>query len=138
MVRHPGQSRPAYKSHGHSQPRDGIHQEPRVGSATYSGLTFYGLIDTNPTVQPYGFNTVGVNGDRVGGVLPNGTGTVSITDVSTTLRQVTVTVTWRSVRKTRSVVISWELATLTEGSRLPGFRGSGLWYLTKRHSQELV
>ncbi len=82
------------------------------GSATYSGLTYYKLIDTNPGTQPYGFDTIGATGDRVGDILPSGTGAVSISDISNTMRQVTVTVTWRSVKRTRSVVISSELANL--------------------------
>ena len=82
------------------------------GNATYAGLAFYKLIDTNPGTPPYGFNTVGATSDRVGSILPSGTGTVYITDISTTMRQIIVTVTWQSVKCTRSVVISSELADL--------------------------
>ena len=82
------------------------------GNATYAGLSFYGLIDATPTASPFAFNNVGTATDRVGSILPGGTATVAISDVSGTVRRIVVTVTWRSVKQTRTAVVSSEIANL--------------------------
>ena len=82
------------------------------GEMTYNGLYFYGIISQNPTSQHYEFANIGSATDRVSAVLPSGKGFITIFDVSATVRQVTVTVTWTSRTGDRSVSASTKLAEL--------------------------
>ena len=82
------------------------------GNLSYTSLTWYDLIDSQPTQSPFSFADVGTSADRVSTVLPGGTGTVSITDLSSTVRKVTVTVSWISRTGNHSVSASTELANL--------------------------
>jgi hypothetical protein len=59
-----------------------------------------GTIDAEPTDSPYSFTSV----DSVAGQLTQGTGTVEIADMTSSLRQVAVTVSWQDKNSvTRSV-----------------------------------
>jgi hypothetical protein len=60
------------------------------GRLTYTELRDAGIIDASPTSSPYRFDTV----DTLSGIYPTAVGTLQVTDVSSTLRQVTVTITW--------------------------------------------
>jgi hypothetical protein len=82
------------------------------GNLTYTGLRYYGLIDQNPTAQPFSFSGVGSATERVSELLPSGTGAVTVADVSASLRQVTVTVSWESRTGARTVTASTRMAQL--------------------------
>jgi prepilin-type N-terminal cleavage/methylation domain-containing protein len=60
------------------------------GRLTYSELQTAGIIDASPTSSPYSFAGV----DSLASIYPSATGTLTVTDFSTTIRQVTVTLTW--------------------------------------------
>ncbi len=62
------------------------------GRLTYTELLSAGIIDAAPTTSPFNFATV----DGLNSIYPNATGTIDITNFSTSIRQVTVTVTWDS------------------------------------------
>lgn len=76
------------------------------------------VIDTSALTPPYSFTNIAADGSNtVASLLPSGTGTVMIEDVSATdpsavsllqtnLRRLTVTVSWDDRGKTRSVVVS--------------------------------
>ncbi len=79
----------------------------------YTSLLYYGLIDGSSTTSPYSFTNAGqVISDQVSNILKDGAGTVQITDVTDTIRQVTVTVSWSSHTGTRSVSATTQLASL--------------------------
>jgi len=82
------------------------------GNLTFTSLYYYGLIQSSPTISPFSFTNVGSTTDRVSALLPSGTGTVAVTDASTTMRLVTVTVSWESRTGTRTVTASTNLAKL--------------------------
>jgi len=82
------------------------------GNLTYSALYYYGLIESSPTSSPFSFTSAGSTTDRVSELLPSGTGTVAVTDASSTMRLVTVTVNWDSRTGTRTVSASTNLAKL--------------------------
>ena len=48
------------------------------------------IIDAAPTSSPYSFTTI----DTLSSIYPNATGTIAISDFSTNVKQVTVTLTW--------------------------------------------
>jgi prepilin-type N-terminal cleavage/methylation domain-containing protein len=48
------------------------------------------IIDAAPTGSPYSFTTV----DSLSSIYPGATGTIAISDYSTSIKQVTVTLTW--------------------------------------------
>jgi Tfp pilus assembly protein PilV len=60
------------------------------GRLTYSELQTAGIIDASPTSSPYSFTGV----DGLTSIYVNATGTLTITDFSATIKQVTVTLTW--------------------------------------------
>ena len=49
-----------------------------------------GIIDASPTTSPYSFTSV----DNLAEQLPNGTGTLTVTDVASDRRLVTITISW--------------------------------------------
>jgi len=68
------------------------------GRLTYTDLKDAGVIDASPNASPYRFEAK----DNLGAVLWSPVGTIAVTDVSTDLRQVTVTLTWlRSSQSTQ-------------------------------------
>jgi prepilin-type N-terminal cleavage/methylation domain-containing protein len=48
------------------------------------------IIDASPTSSPYSFTTI----DGLSAIYPNATGTIAVSDFSSTIKQVTVTLTW--------------------------------------------
>ncbi len=60
------------------------------GRLTYSELTAADIVDSNPTTSPYSFATV----DNLTGYYKAATGTISVSDFNTSIKQVTVTLTW--------------------------------------------
>lgn len=60
------------------------------GRLTYTELQAAGIIDATPTTSPYRFSTV----DTLTNIYPSATGTLQVADLSSTVRQVTVTITW--------------------------------------------
>jgi prepilin-type N-terminal cleavage/methylation domain-containing protein len=60
------------------------------GRLTYTELKDASIIDASPTVSPFRFDGV----DGLSTIYPAATGTITITDFSTTIRQVSVTLTW--------------------------------------------
>jgi len=72
---------------------------------TYTSLKGLGWISASPTSSPFSFTSVDQSsGDSVAALLPQGTGTISVADLSTDLRQVTVTVSWRDRRNVQQQV----------------------------------
>jgi prepilin-type N-terminal cleavage/methylation domain-containing protein len=63
------------------------------GRLTYTELQAAGIIDASPTTSPYRFDGVDQL-DGTGGVFPDATGTLTVTDFSSTVRQVTATIVW--------------------------------------------
>lgn len=60
------------------------------GRLTYTELKNASIIDSSPTTSPFRFNTV----DELSTLYTSAVGTITVTDFSTTIRQVTVTLTW--------------------------------------------
>jgi hypothetical protein len=60
------------------------------GRLTFAELSDAGIIDATPTASPYSFKTV----DNLNSYYRSATGTITVTDFSTTIRQVTVTLVW--------------------------------------------
>jgi prepilin-type N-terminal cleavage/methylation domain-containing protein len=60
------------------------------GRLTYSELHNAGIIDDSPTTSPFNFATV----DTLTSIYPACTGTIQVSDYSSVIRQVTVTLTW--------------------------------------------
>jgi len=60
------------------------------GRLTYTELQNAGIIDASPTTSPYRFTTV----DTLTAIYPAATGTLQVSDYSSDIRQVTVTMTW--------------------------------------------
>lgn len=60
------------------------------GRLTFTELKDAGIIDTTPTASPFRFDTV----DNLDSLYISSIGTITVTDFSTTIRQVTVTLTW--------------------------------------------
>lgn len=76
------------------------------GRLTYNDLKSAGIIDNSPNASPYRFEAK----DSLSSVLWDPIGTITVTDVSTDLRQVVVTLTWRRApqstqRSTHAVTI---------------------------------
>jgi hypothetical protein len=68
------------------------------GRLTYTDLKDAGIIDASPTASPFRFEAK----DSLSTLLWSPVGTIAVTDVSTDLRQVTVTLTWlRSSQSTQ-------------------------------------
>lgn len=66
------------------------------GRLTYQEMYDAGIIDSSPTTSPYRFTTR----DSLATILPTPTGTITVSDYTTTIRLVTVNVTWTgSARK---------------------------------------
>lgn len=80
---------------------------------TFTSLQFYGLTDTSTSSTVSTFTTCGAPSDRVSTILSHGTGTITITDVTATVRRVVVTVTWLSKFGNHSVSVSTEVGKLT-------------------------
>jgi type II secretory pathway pseudopilin PulG len=79
----------------------------------FASLQFYGLADASTSATTCTFTTCGTTWDRVSTILPQGTGTITITDVTTTVKKVVVTVTWLSRTGNRTVSVSTEIGRLT-------------------------
>ena len=60
------------------------------GRLTYQELKDAGIIDASPTTSPFAYTTV----DTLTTLYPAASGTITISDFSTTIRQVTVSLTW--------------------------------------------
>jgi prepilin-type N-terminal cleavage/methylation domain-containing protein len=60
------------------------------GRIDYTDLLAAGIIDSSPTSSPYSFTGVG----GLDTILPGASGTISVSNYSTTIKQVTVTVSW--------------------------------------------
>jgi len=83
------------------------------GNLNYSSLVYYNLIDSTPTSAPYSFTNAGPTAsDRVSAILRDGQGTINITDPTTTIRRITVTVTWTSRTGSQTASASTEIAKL--------------------------
>lgn len=61
------------------------------GRLNYFDLRAAGVIDATPNAQPYRFDAI----DTLADVLPRPTGTITITDVATDIRRVTIRVQWQ-------------------------------------------
>lgn len=59
-------------------------------SLNYSGMHSGNLIDASPTTSPFSITTI----DGLAGQLPQGAGTLTVSNPATDLTQVTVTITW--------------------------------------------
>jgi len=82
------------------------------GNTSYTGLLFYGLIDSSSTQTSMTFTTIGGTGDRINTQLPSGTGSIIITDSSSTVKKVTVTINWAQNGRSHSDSASTLLAKL--------------------------
>jgi hypothetical protein len=76
------------------------------GRLTYTDLKAASIIDASPKASPYRFEAE----DGLSTVLWDPIGTIAVSDVSTDLRQVTITLTWRrssqsTQRSTHAVTI---------------------------------
>jgi len=73
-------------------------------SLTQPLMTYASAIDEGAGSSPYSFTTV----DSVSSQLPSGTGQLSMADLSSSLKRVSVTVSWQSSngRKNRSVTLT--------------------------------
>lgn len=82
------------------------------GNLTYAGLLAYGVIGSSPTTSPYSITTAGgVNSPA--SRLPNGTGTLTVSNVAFDLQKVLVTINWRgSSGSTQHLVVSTVIANL--------------------------
>jgi hypothetical protein len=60
------------------------------GRLTYTELRSAGIIDASPTTSPYAFTGV----DGLTSIYPSAVGTITVTDFSTSIRQVQVDLTW--------------------------------------------
>lgn len=60
------------------------------GRLTYTELKNAGIIDSTTTTSPFRYTVV----DDLASLYPTAIGTITVTDFSTTIRQVTVTLTW--------------------------------------------
>ncbi|MGV3618233.1 MAG: type IV pilus modification PilV family protein [Fimbriimonas sp.] len=60
------------------------------GRLTFTELKDAGIIDSSPTSSPFRFDTV----DNLDSLYISSVGTIAVSDFSTTVRQVTVTLTW--------------------------------------------
>lgn len=60
------------------------------GRLTYKELANAGIIDLSPGASPFSFKTV----DNLGSLYTNPVATVTVSDYTTDIRQVTVTMTW--------------------------------------------
>lgn len=60
------------------------------GRLTYTELRNAGIIDSTSTVSPFRYTVV----DDLASLYPTAVGTIAVADFSTTIRQVTVTLTW--------------------------------------------
>ncbi|MCC6445008.1 MAG: hypothetical protein IT210_16320 [Armatimonadetes bacterium] len=73
---------------------------------TYNSLKGLGWIDSTPTVSPFSFTSAdSAGGDSVSNILPQGAGSIAISDAGADLREVTVTVRWRD-RKNQQQEVS--------------------------------
>ncbi len=74
---------------------------------TYEGLRQYGLIADVPQTSPFTLSTAGPATLNPSLVLPQGSGTIQVEDVSFDVRRVTVTIRWRDPNSpARSVVMA--------------------------------
>jgi Tfp pilus assembly protein PilV len=60
------------------------------GRLDYTNLQTSGIIDASPTTAPFAFTTT----DSLNTIYTSATGTIAIADFSTTIKQITVTLTW--------------------------------------------
>lgn len=60
------------------------------GRLTYTELRTAGIIDASPTVPPYRFTGV----DGLSSIYPQATGTIDVTDYSSSIKRITVSLTW--------------------------------------------
>jgi hypothetical protein len=60
------------------------------GRLTFTELRNGGIIDATPTASPFSFKTV----DGLTAIFPNTVATITITDFSADIKQVTVELTW--------------------------------------------
>jgi len=90
-----------------------IEQVRAVGyqSLTYILLQSAGTIDADPTSSPFEFTSV----DNVDGQLSHGSGSLTVANYSSDIKQVTVTVNWRSSTVPRNRVV--QLITLIADKR---------------------
>lgn len=82
------------------------------GNLTYSGLVAYGVIDTSKASTPFSITSADGNNSPASR-LPNGTGTLVVSDVAFDLKKVLVSISWRSSSgATTSLVVSTVIANL--------------------------
>ena len=60
------------------------------GRIDYTDLLAASIIDSSPTASPYSFTGVGA----LATIFPGASGTITVTDFTTTIKQVSVTVSW--------------------------------------------
>jgi hypothetical protein len=80
---------------------------------TFASLQFYGLADASISPTKCSFTTCGTTSERVSSILRQGTGTIEMVDVTSTVKRVTVTVTWQSKTGQRTVSVSTEIGKLS-------------------------
>ncbi len=82
------------------------------GNLTYDGLLAYGVIGSSPTTTPYSITSAdGANSPATR--LPNGTGTLAVSDVAFDLKKVLVIINWRgSSGATQTITVSTIIANL--------------------------
>jgi prepilin-type N-terminal cleavage/methylation domain-containing protein len=74
------------------------HKIDQLRAVGYGRLDFTNLrssldiIDATPTTSPYSFTTI----DNLSSIYPGATGTIAISDYSSTIKQVIVTLSWTS------------------------------------------
>lgn len=81
--------------------------------STYSGLSSAGVIDASPTSVPYSFtNVTQGSAQTVANVLPSGTGSLTVTTVSTGVIRLSVVVRWTEQGQSRFISLSSYLANV--------------------------
>jgi hypothetical protein len=80
------------------------------GNANYNSLIFYQLIDESSSTSPFSFTNATGNGTALSNLIPGATGTVTVTDESTTQRKIIVAVTWTTQTGPHTVTLTTELA----------------------------
>ena len=80
---------------------------------SFASLQFYGLADTSTSSTTCTFTTCGATSEKVSTILPQGTGTTTITDVTATVKKIVINVRWLSKTGNRTVTVSTEIGKLT-------------------------
>lgn len=78
----------------------------------YTSLQFYGLANSSTDANTFSFTNCGTTSERVSTILPNGTGRITFADETSTVKTVTVSVTWHAKTGNRTISVSTEVGKL--------------------------